>query len=94
MNGSKSGLRFVGQSVVAGLALAFVLVSFRPDWIRPASTPSGMDFAAAVATSAPAVANVFTEREGRDPGALGSAVVIDPRGRGRARDRRQRDHNG
>ena len=79
MNGRKSGLRFVGQSVVAGLALAFVVVSFRPDWIRPGA-PAGMDFAAAVAASAPAVANVFTERGDSGPGALGSAVVIDPAG--------------
>jgi S1-C subfamily serine protease len=80
MNGRKSGLKFVGQSVVAGLALAFVLVSLRPDWIRPATGSGGMDFAAAVAASTPAVANVFTEREGRAPGALGSAVVIDSKG--------------
>jgi serine protease DegS len=80
MNGRRSWLRFVGQSVVAGLAIAFVLVSLRPDWIRPDAGAAGMDFAAAVAASTPAVANVFTERAGRAPGALGSAVVIDPAG--------------
>lgn len=80
MNAPRSRLLFVTQSAIAGLALAFVIVSLRPDWIRGTSETTGSGYTAAVAASAPAVANVFTEREGSDRGALGSAVVIDPSG--------------
>jgi hypothetical protein len=63
MNRSGSRLLFAGQSAVAGLSLAFIIVSFRPDWIRPAAGPAESGFAAAVAASAPAAANIFTELE-------------------------------
>lgn len=80
MNGARSTLRFALQSAVAGLALAFVVVSLKPDWIRASGEPAELGFAAAVAASSPAVANVFTERGDSGPGTLGSAVVIDPVG--------------
>jgi len=84
---------FVGQSIVVGLAIAFVLVLLRPDLIRPPapppSPPTG-SFADAVAASSSAVANVYTERTlspiaGRNDialrgRALGSAVVISQDG--------------
>lgn len=84
---------FVTQSVVAGLALAFVLVVVRPDLIRPTtpapSQPLG-NYADAVEASSSAVANIYTERTlnpiaGRSDvalrgRALGSAVVISQDG--------------
>jgi serine protease DegS len=76
----RSRLLFAGQSAVAGLAIAFVIVGLRPDWIGAGSRPNSSGFAAAVASSAPAVANVFTELADRGGSALGSAVVIDPAG--------------
>jgi serine protease DegS len=80
MNRARSRLLFASQSVLAGLALAFVIVSLKPDWIRGPGGVTEMGFAAAVAASSPAVANVFAERAGSGRGALGSAVVIDPAG--------------
>jgi serine protease DegS len=80
MSPTRSRLLFAGQSAIAGLALAFVIVSLRPDWIGARSGPGQSGFAAAVAASSPAVANIFTELSGRGGNALGSAVVIDPAG--------------
>jgi len=80
MAGMRSRLLFAAQSVVAGLALAFVIVSLRPELIGYGGRPGGAGYAEAVAASAPAVANVFTERGESGRGALGSAVVIDPTG--------------
>lgn len=95
MAGLKSALIFLLQSVVVGLALAFLVVLVRPQWLpvvankvpaRPAS------YADAVDASAAAVANVYTKRLVPDTSAtsarnrfrlntnLGSAVVIDPEG--------------
>lgn len=84
---------FFAQSVVVGLALAFVAVLIQPELIgrappAPASGPTS--YAQAVGASAPAVANIYTERtlntSGNLPGvtvrgrALGSGVVIDREG--------------
>ncbi len=84
---------FVAQSVAVGLALAFVIVLVRPELVgrtAPAFAPTTSSYAQAVAASAPAVANIYAEKtlgtarslpgvtlRGR---ALGSGVVIDPRG--------------
>jgi serine protease DegS len=80
---------FAAQSVAAGLALAFIAVLIRPDLVNvgaptePSSPPS---YATAVRASAPAVANVYTQRNvspAANPfgitlrrGELGSAVVV------------------
>jgi len=84
---------FVAQSVAVGLAIAFVVVLVRPELVNrggAAATPAKSSYAQAVAASAPAVANIYTEKvlgttrslpgvtlRGRE---LGSGVVIDPRG--------------
>jgi serine peptidase DegS len=81
---------FVAQSVAVGLAVAFVAVLFRPELIGrtpPAPVTGPTSYARAVAASAPAVANIYTERTLNTsrslPGvtlrgrALGSGVVID-----------------
>jgi serine protease DegS len=86
-------LAFAAQSVAAGLALAFIAVVLRPDLIghRPASAPTEpASYADAVAASAPAVANIYTERNVapfENPfgitfrrSELGSGVVISPDG--------------
>jgi len=56
---------FIGQSVAAGLAIAFVVLAFRPDLMRRgAVAPDGAEvesYAAAVAASAPAVVNIYTQ---------------------------------
>src|SRR5688572_27038440 len=83
---------FVAQSVAIGLALAFVAVLVRPELIGRASTSGAnrASYAEAVAASAAAVANIYTEtvynvsrnRLGlrvRGTG-LGSGVVIDRQG--------------
>lgn len=69
------GLTFLARWVVAGLALAFVLVYLRPDLLGRARTealrplneaglpiPPTTSFAQAVARSSPAVVNIYTER--------------------------------
>jgi serine protease DegS len=70
------GLTFIAGSIVGGLALAFVLVSARPELIRrgttpapqrtpaPAATPAParVTYAGAVDRAAPAVVNVYTAR--------------------------------
>ena len=81
---------FFAQSVAVGLALAFIAVLLHPELVgRTAPTLSAgpASYARAVAASAPAVANIYTERtlnSSRDrPGltlrrrGLGSGVVID-----------------
>lgn len=91
----KSALLFVLQSVVVGLAAAFVVVLIRPDLLpisgRTAVAPSA-SFADAVDIGAPAVASIHTKRlveiSARDgePPRFGvesndaSAVVIDTEG--------------
>ncbi len=95
MAGLKSALLFLLQSVIVGLAVAFLVVLFRPQWL-PVNAGNGSgqpaSYANAVDISAPAVANVYTKRlvqATATPGArnrfrlntnLGSAVVIDPEG--------------
>ncbi len=95
MSGLKSALLFVLQSIVAGLAVAFVVVLIRPD-LLPALAVSGANapasYADAVDLSAPAVANIYVKRlveyspapdertRFRVETSFGSAVVIDPEG--------------
>lgn len=71
----------IAKSTVVGLAVAFLAVLARPELINRQSR-AGIDqsYADAVAASAPAVANVFTERAVSGGGALGSAVVINAEG--------------
>jgi serine peptidase DegS len=81
---------FVGQSVAVGLAAAFVAVLLKPDLVARGGAsvaPGPASYAGAVAASAPAVANIYTERtlsSARTPPgvtlrgrALGSGVVLD-----------------
>jgi serine peptidase DegS len=80
---------FVAQSIAVGLAFAFIAVLVRPELIgrtRSASS-SPTSYADAVAASAPAVVNIYTELAASSPrgplgltlraGVLGSGVVID-----------------
>ncbi len=86
---------FVLQSIVVGLAVAFLVVLIRPDLLPTIGGGRGgapASYADAVQISAPAVANVYTKRvieytpaagERARLGvetAYGSAVVIDPEG--------------
>jgi serine peptidase DegS len=89
-------LVFLLQSVIVGLAAAFIVVLVRPQLLpaveqaRMSSQP--ISYADAVDISAPAVANVFTRKLQRDSvddadggrarlsTGIGSAVVIDPDG--------------
>ena len=92
----KPVLIFLLQSIVVGLAAAFVVVLIRPQ-LLPAINDNGRgnqpaSYADAVDISAPAVANVYTRRlvptggsnglpeRFRSSRSLGSAVVIDPDG--------------
>jgi serine peptidase DegS len=92
----KPVLVFLLQSIVVGLAAAFVAVLIRPQLLPSLGQPEprlqAASYADAVAISAPAVANVYTRRlilsrgDGSSPDryrtntSLGSAVVIDPDG--------------
>lgn len=92
--GLKSALLFILQSIVVGLAVAFLVVLVRPELlptIGPDSNGAVASYADAVDISAPAVANVYTKRlaeyrsEDERPRfrietSYGSAVVIDPAG--------------
>lgn len=91
----KSALVFILQSIVVGLAIAFVVVLVRPD-LLPVIELSGIDrpasYADAVDQSAPSVATVYTKRLAQGtPDSSGrtrfrvvrsfaSAVIIDPSG--------------
>ena len=92
----KPALLFMLQSIVVGLAVAFVVVLFRPE-LMPGSggTVRGQQpasYADAVDISAPSVANVYTRRLVQPSAdmpnderlqlntSLGSAVIIDPDG--------------
>lgn len=95
MTGLKSAALFVLQSIVVGLAVAFLVVLVRPD-LLPSIGAGGIgapaSYADAVEISAPAVANVYTKRlvefssspsertRFRIETSFGSAVVIDPEG--------------
>ena len=89
MGGSHHTLKFLLQSAVAGLAVAFVLVFLFPG-LLPSSHPlrgaasAPESYAAAVAATAPAVVNLvgragvppgFAERQ--SSGSLGSGVVMN-----------------
>ena len=91
----KSALLFVLQSVVVGLAVAFLVVLVRPELLGAIGAGGNIapaSYADAVALSAPAVANVYTKRlvEATPPTdertrfrvetSFGSAVGIDPTG--------------
>lgn len=95
MPGAKSALIFVLQSIIAGLAVAFLVVVFRPDLLPDIATRGDFapsSYADAVEISAPAVASVYTKRlveyrssaderpRFRIESSAGSAVVIDPDG--------------
>jgi serine peptidase DegS len=81
---------FVVQSAAVGLAGAFLIVLAKPELVGSRSPQAGVaSYAPAVAASAPAVANIYTETYTTSPitgevlrrkGALGSGVVIDKRG--------------
>lgn len=92
----KPVLVFLLQSIVVGLAAAFIAVLLRPQLLpsvgQPDLAPRPASYADAVSISAPAVANVYTRRlvlaRGDDGAAdryrtntsLGSAVVFDADG--------------
>ncbi len=89
----KSALAFLLQSIVVGLAIAFLVVLVRPDLLPSVPPePAPASYADAVDRSAPAVANVYTKRLVRDSGSpsartrfrvstnFASAVVIDVEG--------------
>ena len=83
---------FVAQSVAIGLALAFVAVLVRPELMNraPAASASHTSYSEAVAATAPAVVNIYTESVYNVPRAprgltvrergLGSGVIIDREG--------------
>ena len=93
MAGLKSALVFLLQSIVVGLAVAFVIVLVRPD-LMPGVARSGQpaSFADAVDLSSASVANIYTKRLVQDGGSgadrarfrvdtsFASAVIIDPEG--------------
>jgi serine protease DegS len=69
------GLLFVTASIAAGLALAFLIVAWRPELVRPQAAesppppaapatrvPATVSYADAVQRAAPAVVNIFTRR--------------------------------
>lgn len=68
MAGIKSALIFLLQSVIVGLAVAFLVVLIRPQWLPVVGGEGGSDsgqpasYADAVDISAPAVANIYTKR--------------------------------
>jgi serine peptidase DegS len=95
LSGLKSAALFVLQSIVVGLAFAFLVVLVRPDLlptIGAGGNNAPASYADAVEISAPAVANVYTKRlvefspspsertRFRVETSFGSAVVIDPEG--------------
>jgi serine peptidase DegS len=88
----KSALVFVLQSIVVGLAVAFLVVLMRPD-LMPGAPPDGpATYADAVARSAASVANIYTKRLVQESDTLtnrtrfridtayASAVIIDDDG--------------
>jgi len=93
--GLKSALVFLLQSIVAGLAVAFIVVLVRPDLlptIRTSQDRPPASYAHAVDLSAPSVVTVYTKRlvQGRSAPSgrtrfrvntsFASAVIIDPEG--------------
>ena len=93
--GLKSALLFILQSIVVGLAVAFLVVLVRPELLPAIGGPGNgavASYADAVDLSAPAVANIYTKRlveyrsaaderpRFRVETSYGSAVIIDPTG--------------
>ncbi len=91
----KSAVAFLLQSIVVGLAAAFLVVLIRPDLLPVSRSPQPtpvLSYADAVDISSPAVVNVYTKRlvqDGAQPSArtrfrvstnFASAVIIDPDG--------------
>lgn len=92
----KPTILFLLQSVVVGLAVAFVVVLIRPELLPVLDTSPAAEqpasYADAVDRSAPAVASIYTRRlvpgnsfpldsdQFRLNTSLGSAVIIDPEG--------------
>lgn len=72
MSGLTAAAKFILKWTIVGLAIAFIIVMIKRDWLFPAAvtpgdTPSRSDlrpvsFADAVARTAPAVVNIFTYR--------------------------------
>ncbi len=93
MTGLKSALIFLLQSIVVGLAVAFVVVLVRPD-LMPVVTGEKQpaSYADAVDLSSASVANIYTKRLVQDAASdtsrprfrvetsFASAVIIDPEG--------------
>jgi len=91
--GLKSTIVFLLQSIVVGLAVAFIVVLVRPD-LMPGVAGDGrlVSFADAVDLSSASVANIYTKRLVQDGGSetsrprfrvetsFASAVIIDPEG--------------
>ncbi len=78
-------LLFVGQSVAAGLAIAFIVVLLRPDLVRrdagiPRSTVDS--YADAVAASSPAVVNIYTRGLPGQRSGFGGQATSAAEGRG------------
>ena len=95
MAGLRSALLFLMQSIVAGLAVAFIVVLIRPDLLPAIGEPQGTppaSYADAVDASAPSVVTVITRRlvqGGQEASgrarfrvntSFASAVIIDPEG--------------
>ena len=92
--GFKSAFVFVLQSIVVGLAVAFLVVLVRPDLMPgiASNDVSPASYADAVAASADSVANIYTKRlvqetdsatertRFRVDTSFASAVIIDPEG--------------
>jgi serine peptidase DegS len=93
LSGLKSAVVFIVQSIVVGLAVAFIVVLVRPDLMPQVTGSVGLaSFAEAVDSSAASVANVYTKRLIQDAGpesararfrvdtSYASAVIIDAEG--------------
>lgn len=84
-------LKLILQSVIGGLAIAFIAVLLFPRLLAPEQRPESLDagFAAAVAASSPAVVSIYTSLRAIPSangvtnlaqGALGSGVIISESG--------------
>ena len=93
MAGLKSALVFLLQSIVVGLAVAFIVVLLRPDLMPGIAKPTqAASYADAVDLSSASVANIYTKRLVQDGSSattrarfrvetsFASAVIIDPEG--------------
>jgi serine protease DegS len=75
MGNTRQTLRHFAHYGVIGLALAFVAVLIKPELVAPPAPEAPVGFSAAVAASAPAVVNIYTEL-GSDSAASVSAVPM------------------